>query len=162
MEVIGYIIGALNLALGIIIAIIRNNYGNIILAKDQIKEQFYLTYMELSNNLGSSSIDDDSLKYSAVRLKKLHFSSVTDIHLINIIDFFINKLIFILLIFIVLVIISLVTGKIFLSNDNHLQLIFFIIIPVTFFIIEISILMLLLLIEKYLLNTCNKYRNLEY
>ena len=163
MEIFGYIIGAINLILGLIIGIIRKLDDHLLKAKTSIEKEFFYTYKDFSSIVSSQTIDSTKEKMSINRLLNLHYVSIFDISKVNKIEFLMDKLLPFSIIEVVLVIMSLIIGNLLFNETQIYQkFIFIILIPILMLILQFIILYICISCEKYLKRLIKKYQDMGY
>ena len=172
MDILTYIIAAGNLTLGvvigIVIAVVRNVDDYVLETESTIKEEFRQAYTEFSNTIplgAPSDIDfkNDSLIRSVDRLKKLHYSACIELPRIKLIERILRSVPLTIGIIVLLAFMSAITGNLIFKADKiNLKILFSIIIPVFFLILEWLSLVMAIKFERYLKRVNIKYKKLEY
>lgn len=158
MEIVGYILGGINVFIGVIIAIIRNIEDLLLESNDRIKNEIKRSYVEFGNIISGETIESGRLEMSIDRLKNTHYNISKDMPYLNIIEFFYNRIIKFVAIIIALALLSLIFGK-FLFAQSKYKEVFTICIPFVFFLFQLIILILIINFEKYLKRLNNRYKN---
>lgn len=163
MDIIAYIIATINLGIGTAIYLVRKINSKIIEAKNAINREFEAAFLEFGNITSGSTKEEEMLKASIRRLKKLHCSSIKDLYFILSIEFIVR---FILPISILLLIgqgALLYFGSAVLPKEQIFYRVFIMIIfPIAILSIQIMFLIKMIAFEKYLEEIKSNYNNLDY
>ncbi|MFX0136641.1 MAG: hypothetical protein ACFFDN_23585 [Candidatus Hodarchaeota archaeon] len=161
MEIVGYILGGINVFIGIIIAIIRSIDDLLLESKNNIKNEINSSYTEFGNITSGETVEMGRFESSIDRLKRLHYSISKDVPFINTMEWFLSKTVTFVVIIIVLALLSLILGT-FVFKDHKYKEIFTIYIPFILFLVQLISLTSIIHFERYLKRLNIRYRNLEY
>jgi len=163
MEIFGYIIGAINLILGLIIGIQRKLDDHLLEAQSSIKKEFFYSYREFSSMMLSQTLDMEKEKMCVNRLMNLQYASILDVSKLKKIEVLMDRLLPLLIIGVVSVIISIIVGNLLFNETQlSLKLIFIIVIPIVVLIMQFIFLYACIWCEKYLKRLAKKYHDMEY
>lgn len=163
MELIGYIVGGINLVVTIIITIYHRINSKYIEAKNSVKDEVRDAYSEFGKFRISESQESGTLDLIINRIKKLHYSSICDLIKMSRAYSFLNKTTIFAFFFFIIVVISILIGKTNVNIQNQmLKSILIMWVPIIMFVLNFIILMVMLKIESYLTNVTDRYTSGDY
>jgi hypothetical protein len=163
MEVVGYIIGGINLVVGIIITILRSIDDQWLNAESAMLEEYSLAYTEFGNIVSSEVTESEKLSRCVARLKRLHHASQGDFVKLNLMGWLLRVTLPLIIISIIVALISLLVGLFAVTPDHYsLKFSLIIIIPFIALVLELVVLLLIIRFERYLKRATLRYKNLDY
>ena len=163
MEIIGYILTFVTLAVGVIIAIIRTVHADLISARAVIERQYIVAYKEFAQAALRHITYEEGTQPYVARLKNLHCQSICDLPRLKRIEYFLNVTLVIVFCVVVGAIGSLIAGKLFL-DEQHLigRGVLLVGVPCLLMLSEFILLCAIVRIERYVKKVIVTYNNLEY
>lgn len=175
MEILGLVLGSLNVVISAIVAIITKVNDRSADASTAIKKEVRCVYIQLGNTAAAAIADTEletggipdpnfqGVEEAAKQIERLHCRSVLDLIKLNRIEWVSRRAITFVIFFIAIVIISIVIG-LFVDKENQfaLKVVFIIGIPIVFLICNLIFLGWIVNQMSYLKKVINEYENSEY
>lgn len=175
MEILGFVLGAINVVISAIVVIITKVNDRIADARSAIKKEVCSVYIQFGNAVAAAIPDTEletggipdpnfqGVEKAAKELEKLHCSSVIDLIKLNRIEWVSDRVMRFVASIVVIVIISIAVGIFGLKENQFiLKIVSIIGIPVFFFICNFMFLVWIVDKMSYLKKVINKYVHSEY
>ena len=157
MEIVGYIIGGLNLVVGIVITVLRKADDDLLNAYDAIHNKFESALVQYGQ-IVLTGTDEDLFSLSK-KIKDLVFISHKDTNKMYFIEWLINKMLLLTILILGFVIVSIIISNLaFIPPKSKSHFIFLIIIPIVLLFIQFGNLYVILKIERYLKRIKRNYQ----
>jgi hypothetical protein len=175
MEILGFVLGAINVVISAIVVIITKVNDRLADARSAIIEEVRSVYLQFGNAVAAAIPDTEletggipdpnfqGVEKAAKELERLHCRSVIDLIKLNRIKWVSDRVMRFVASIVVIVIISIAVG-IFGVKENQftLKVVFIIGIPAFFFICNFMFLVWIVEQMSYLKKVINEYEHSEY
>lgn len=175
MEILGFVLGALNVVISAIAVIITKVNDRLADASSAIKREVRSVYLQLGNTAAAAIADTEletggipdpnyqGVEKAAKEIERLHCRSVIDLIKLNRIKWVADRVMTFVVFIVVIVIISVAVG-IYGAKENQfvLKVVSIIGIPVIFLVCNLALLGWIVNQMSYLKKVINEYENSEY